>query len=78
MARECAGGLVEAHRLTADGIFRTLALGVRVSRSASLARDAVARTIRDVLRGIERHGDLSIAGQSERRRRKTASGRRAA
>jgi LysR family nitrogen assimilation transcriptional regulator len=78
VARECAGGLVAAHRITETGIFRTLALGVRAGRDASLARDAVARTIRDVLRGIERHGDLSIAGLSERRRRKTASGRRAA
>jgi len=60
VARECASGLVEAHRLTADGIFRTLALGVRVSRSASLARDAVARTIARVVADLERDGRLSL------------------
>ena len=53
-------GLVEAHRLTADGIFRTLALGVRVSRSASLAREAVARAITEIVAGLERGGRLSL------------------
>lgn len=61
VARECASGLVEAHRLTADGIFRALALGVRVSRSASLAREAVARTIATIVAGLERDGKLSCA-----------------
>ena len=60
VARECAAGLVEAHRLTADGIFRTLALGVRVSRSASLAREAVARAITAIVAGLERGGRLSL------------------
>ena len=60
VARECAAGLVEAHRLTADGIFRTLALGVRVSRSASLAREAVARAITAIVAGLERDGRLSL------------------
>ena len=58
VARECAAGLVEAHRLTADGIFRTLALGVRVSRSASLAREAVARAITAIVADLERGGRL--------------------
>ena len=60
VARECAGGLVEAHRLTAQGIFRTLALGVRVSRSASLAREAVARAITAIVTGPERGGRLLL------------------
>ena len=60
VVRECAQGLIEAHRLTADGIFRTLALGVRVSRSASLARDAVARTISEVVADMERDGRLAL------------------
>jgi hypothetical protein len=78
VARECARGLIEAHRLTADGIFRTLALGVRVSRSASLARDAVARTITEVVADMERGGRLAL-GAARRpvsrrgRARKTAS-----
>jgi DNA-binding transcriptional LysR family regulator len=72
VARECALGLVEAHRLTADGIFRTLALGVRVSRSASLARDAVARTITRLVASAERDGRLAPtpAGRSAARRRR--------
>jgi LysR family nitrogen assimilation transcriptional regulator len=78
VARECARGLIEAHRLTADGIFRTLALGVRVSRSASLARDAVARTITEVVADMERDGRLVLnpSGRSAPRRgraRETAS-----
>jgi LysR family nitrogen assimilation transcriptional regulator len=60
VARECAAGAVEAHRLTAEGIFRTLALGVRVSRSASLAREAVARAITAIVAGLERGGRLSL------------------
>lgn len=59
IARECSRGLVEAHRLTAEGIFRALALGVRVSRSASLARDAVARTITRIVADLERDGRFS-------------------
>jgi LysR family transcriptional regulator, nitrogen assimilation regulatory protein len=61
VARECAKGLVAAHRLTADGIFRTLALGVRVSRAASLAREAVARTIAAVVADRERDGGFALA-----------------
>lgn len=60
VARECAAGLVEAHRLTAEGIFRTLALGVRVSRSASLAREAVAHAITAFVADLERGGRLSL------------------
>src|SRR5205823_5076622 len=41
VARECARGLLAAHRITEPGIYRTLALGVRASRDASLARETV-------------------------------------
>ena len=71
VARECAAGVVEAHRLTAEGIFRTLALGVRVSRSASLARDAVARAITAIVAGLEGGGRLSLDA-----RRRTGARRR--
>jgi LysR family transcriptional regulator, nitrogen assimilation regulatory protein len=60
VARECAKDLVEAHRLTSAGIFRTLALGVRVSRGASLARDTVAHTIAAAVTGMEREGRLAL------------------
>lgn len=52
VARECARGLGEAHRLTASGIFRTLALGVAANRSSSVAREAVAQTLRQLLTDI--------------------------
>jgi LysR family nitrogen assimilation transcriptional regulator len=70
VARECACGLIEAHRLTEDGIFRMLALGVRVSRSASLARDAVARTIAEVVADMGGSGRLALSptGRSAPRR----------
>src|SRR5256714_3413411 len=45
VARECARGLLDAHRITESGIFRTPALGGRASRPASLAPEAVVRTI---------------------------------
>ena len=77
VARECAAGLVEAHRLTGEGIFRTLALGVRVSRSASLAREAVARAITAIVADMERSGRLSLdprrRGKTRRRTRLAAS-----
>jgi len=40
--RECARGLAEAHRITANGVFRTLALGVAANRSTSSARVTTA------------------------------------
>jgi LysR family nitrogen assimilation transcriptional regulator len=76
VARECAAGLVEAHRLTADGIFRTLALGVRVSRGASLAREAIARAITAIVSGLERESRLTLhppRRAGARRRRVAAS-----
>jgi LysR family transcriptional regulator, nitrogen assimilation regulatory protein len=60
VARECAAGLVAAHRLTEEGIFRTLALGVRVSRGASLAREAVGRTIAGAVAEMDAAGRLAL------------------
>src|SRR5229473_5728975 len=72
VARECAKGLLEAHRITEDGIFRTLARGVRVSRTASLAREAVVRTITQVVADMEREDRLTL---SPRRRMAARRGR---
>jgi LysR family nitrogen assimilation transcriptional regulator len=56
--RECVRGLVEAHRITKDGIFRTLALGVAANRTASSAREVVAEIVTQVLIDIETEGKL--------------------
>ncbi len=56
--RECARGLVEAHRITAGGIFRTLALGTAASRGPSAARQVVAEIVTEVLADIEADGKL--------------------
>ena len=56
--RECARGLAEAHRITAHGVLRTLALGVAATRSTSSAREAVAEIVRQVLSDIEVEGKL--------------------
>ena len=60
VARECARGLLAAHRITEGGIFRTLARGVRISRTASLAREAVVRTISQVVADMERDDRLTL------------------
>jgi LysR family transcriptional regulator, nitrogen assimilation regulatory protein len=54
--RECARRLAEAHRITEEGVFRTLALGVAVNRGASSAREAVAEIVAQVLSNIETEG----------------------
>jgi LysR family transcriptional regulator, nitrogen assimilation regulatory protein len=56
--RECASGAVQAHRITATGVFRTLALGVAASRGPSAARQAVAEVVGEVLGDIEADGKL--------------------
>ena len=61
VARECARCLLDAHRITESGIFRTLALGVRASRTASLAREAVVRTITQVVADMEREDRLALS-----------------
>jgi LysR family nitrogen assimilation transcriptional regulator len=75
VTRDCARGLVAAHRITETGLFRTLALGVRASRNASLARDAVARTIRTMIDEMGDEGRLAMAARrpGSRRRLRVAS-----
>jgi len=69
VSRECARGLLEAHRITEKGVFRTLALGVRASRNASLAREAVARTIRAMVEEMDDGGRLAMAAKRPAPRR---------
>jgi LysR family nitrogen assimilation transcriptional regulator len=69
VSRECARGLVEAHRITETGVFRTLALGVRASRNASLAREAVARAIRAMVEEMDDEGRLALAAKRPARRK---------
>jgi DNA-binding transcriptional LysR family regulator len=74
VSRECARGLLAAHRITETGVFRTLALGVRASRNASLARDAAARTIRAMVEEMDDEGRLAlIASRLTRRKLQAAS-----
>ncbi|HZT88151.1 MAG TPA: LysR family transcriptional regulator [Stellaceae bacterium] len=73
ISREAARGLLEPHRITDKGVFRTLALGVRAGRTASPAREAVARTIQGLIADSEREGRLTIG-----RKTRPPSRRRAA
>jgi LysR family transcriptional regulator, nitrogen assimilation regulatory protein len=73
VARECAAGVLAAHRITADGIFRTLALGVRASRTASVAREALARALTAVVLDREKDGQLVLASAAPRRRKLRAA-----
>src|SRR5215472_1024305 len=54
--RECLRGLAEAHRITPEGVFRTLALGVAANRSTSSAREAVAEVVTQVIGDIDAQG----------------------
>ena len=56
--RESTRGAVQAHRITATGLFRTLAIGVAASRGPSAARQAVAEIVTEVLGDIEADGKL--------------------
>jgi LysR family nitrogen assimilation transcriptional regulator len=76
VSRECARGLLAAHRITEAGTFRTLALGVRASRTASPAREAVARMITNLVDGFRAAGHLAIADR--RRPAKRVDRRRSA
>jgi len=60
VCRECVRGLAEAHRITVNGVFRTLALGVAANRGASSAREAVAEVVAQVLEDIETEGRLRL------------------
>jgi LysR family nitrogen assimilation transcriptional regulator len=66
VARECARGLLAAHRITDTGLFRTLALGVRASRNASLARETVAHAIGDAIEEMDRNGHLTMIPKGSR------------
>jgi LysR family transcriptional regulator, nitrogen assimilation regulatory protein len=55
---EAARGAVQAHRITAGGVFRTLAIGVAASRGPSAARQAVAEVVGGVIGDIEADGKL--------------------
>lgn len=68
VAREAAAGLCEAHRLTANGIFRTLALGTATDRAASAAREAVAQTVTGLVNDIAARGSLTLAMQHRKSR----------
>src|SRR5713101_1795683 len=73
--RECARGLAEAHRITANGVFRTLALGGRRIIKTNKAREDVAEIVTQVVADIEAEGKLcprfatvtDAAGQSHPR-----------
>jgi LysR family transcriptional regulator, nitrogen assimilation regulatory protein len=58
--RECGRGLVEAHRITASGVFRTVALGVTAGRGPSAARQAVGEAVGEVIADIEAAGKLRL------------------
>lgn len=70
--RERLRGLLAAHRIGAEGVFRTLALGVSNSRTASAARDAVAGIVTGVLADIEAEGKLRLLPPPPARRRAAA------
>jgi LysR family transcriptional regulator, nitrogen assimilation regulatory protein len=74
VSKECARGLVEAHRITETGVFRTLALGVRASRNASLAREAVARALASMIEEMAEEGRLAIVAKRQAPRRRAAAG----
>lgn len=72
VSRECARGLLEPHRITERGLYRMLALGVRASRNASLARDAIARTIRTMVEDMDSEGRLALTAARPAPRRRSA------
>lgn len=72
VSRECEGDLLAAHRIAERGVFRTLALGVRANRDASLARDAVERTIRGMIEEMDNAGRLTLPIASSQRHAETA------
>jgi LysR family nitrogen assimilation transcriptional regulator len=73
VARECARGLAEAHRLTADGVFRSLALGVAANRSSSSARDVVAQVVKDLVGEVAARGSLALATPRRGKRQRRAA-----
>jgi LysR family transcriptional regulator, nitrogen assimilation regulatory protein len=73
VARECARGLAEAHRLTAAGVFRTLALGTAANRSTSSARDAVTQIVKDLVSEVATRGSLALAVHRRGKRQRRAA-----
>jgi LysR family nitrogen assimilation transcriptional regulator len=73
VARECARGLAEANRLTADGIFRTLALGTAANRASSGARDAVAQAVKELVHEVATRGSFALAARRNGRQRRRAA-----
>jgi LysR family nitrogen assimilation transcriptional regulator len=73
VARECARGLAEAHRLTADGVFRSLALGVAANHSSSSARDVVVQVVKDLVGEVAARGSLALAAPRRGRRQRRAA-----
>jgi len=73
VSKECARGLIEAHRITETGIYRTLALGVRAGRNASPAREAAARTLRAMIDEMDDEGRLAVVLKRPARRRLRAA-----
>jgi LysR family nitrogen assimilation transcriptional regulator len=73
VARECARELAEAHRLTAAGVFRTLALGTATNRATSSARNAVAQLVKDLVGEVAARGSLALATQHRRKRERRAA-----
>jgi LysR family nitrogen assimilation transcriptional regulator len=69
VSRECARGLVAAHRITETGVYRALALGVRAGRNASPAREAAARTLRAMIDEMEAEGRLALETKRPARRK---------
>jgi DNA-binding transcriptional LysR family regulator len=72
VARECGRGLAEAHRLTANGIFRTLALGTAANRASTGAREAVAQAVRGLVDEVATRGSLTLGRQRRGRLRRAA------
>ena len=73
VSRECARGVIEAHRIGETGVYRTLALGVRAGRNASPAREAAARMLRAMIAEMDDEGRLAMAAQKPARRRLRAA-----
>lgn len=72
VSRECARGLAQAHRLTANGIFRTLALGAAANRPGSGAREAVAQAVKGLVSEVSAQGSLTLATRRTGPRRRAA------
>jgi LysR family transcriptional regulator, nitrogen assimilation regulatory protein len=73
VARECARGLADAHRLTAGGVFRTLALGTAANRTSSSAREAAAQAVKALVNEVAARGSLALAMRRHGKLRRRAA-----